>query len=68
MKAGFEDRLSRYPHIDHRNMYAYFACMAKDRQALQEQLQQIGDAFDPIFWGHNPELTFEECKALARQL
>ncbi|MBV8465463.1 MAG: DUF4034 domain-containing protein [Burkholderiales bacterium] len=68
MKAGFEDRLSRYPHVDHRNMYAYFACMAKDRQALQEQLQKIGDAFDPSFWGHNPERTFEECKAMARQL
>lgn len=68
MKAGFEDRLSRYPHTDHRNMYAYFACMAKDRAALQEQLELMGDAFERIFWGSSPEQTFDECKAMARQL
>lgn len=68
MKAGFEDRLSRYPHTDHRNMYAYFACMAKDREALREQLRLMGDAFERIFWGPSPEKTFEECKAMAQQL
>ncbi len=68
MKAGFEDRLSRYPHSDHRNMYAYFACMARDQQALQEQLGLIGDSFEPIFWGNSPERTFEECKAVAQKL
>lgn len=68
MKAGFEDRLSRYPHSDHRNMYAYFACMAKDKQALQEQLKLMGDAFERIFWGDTPERSFEECKAMAQQL
>lgn len=68
MKAGFEDRLSRYPHTDHRNMYAYFACMAKDKQALQEQLKLMGDGFDRIFWGDSPERSFEECKAMAQQL
>lgn len=68
MKAGFEDRLRRYPHVDHRNMYAYFACMANDRPALQEQLELIGDKFDPIFWGGNAERTFEACKRMAQQL
>jgi hypothetical protein len=68
MKTGFEDRLKRYPHTDHRNMYAYFACMANDRPSLQKQLELIGDKFNAIFWGANPERTFEACKKLARQI
>nr|WP_315399882.1 hypothetical protein [uncultured Duganella sp.] len=67
MKIGFEDRLKRYPHSDHRNMYAYFACMAADRPALREQLEFVGDKFDPIFWGGDPERTFESCKKMAQQ-
>ncbi|MYM37022.1 DUF4034 domain-containing protein [Duganella sp. FT94W] len=68
MKIGFEDRLKRYPHTDHRNMYAYFACMANDRPALQAQLELIGDQFNPIFWGNYPERTFETCKKQAQQI
>lgn len=68
MKAGFEDRLSRYPHSDNRNMFAYFACMAMDQQTLQEQLALMGDSFERIFWGTSPERTFEECKAMAHKL
>jgi hypothetical protein len=68
MKIGFEDLLKRYPHTDHRNKYAYFACMANDRPALQEQIRLIGDKFETKFWGDNPERTFESCKAMAQQL
>ena len=68
MKAGFEERLKRYPHVDHRNMYAYFACMANDRPALQEQFELIGDKFEPTFWGGNAERTLEACKRMASQL
>jgi hypothetical protein len=68
MKAGFEVRLSRYPHADNRNMYAYFACMAQDVPALQEQLRLIDGAFERIFWGSRPDRNFDDCKALARQL
>lgn len=68
MKAGFEDLLSRYPYVDHHNRYAYFACMAKDRPALQQQLDLIGNGFNAIFWGNSPEKTFQECKAFANQL
>ncbi len=67
MKAGFEDRLKRYPQADHRNMYAYFACMAGDLSTLRDQLELIGDQFDPIFWGSNPQRSHELCKGLARQ-
>lgn len=65
MKAGYEDRLSRYPHMDTRNFYAYYACMAKDTVALVEQLNLIGDKFNRDQWGDTPEKTFEECKSLA---
>lgn len=68
MKQGFEDRLARAPKADHRNMYAYFACMAKDQKTLQQQLELIGDGFERIFWGDNPERRYDECKAMARQL
>jgi hypothetical protein len=68
MKAGFEDQLKRYPHVDNRNKYAYFACMANDRSTLKEQLELIGDKFERIFWGDNPERTFEMCKSLAQQV
>jgi hypothetical protein len=68
MKAGFEDLLKRHPHVDHRNMYAYFACMADDRQVLQEQLELIGDEFVSDFWGSYAERTFENCKNKVQQL
>jgi len=67
MKTGFEDQLKRYPHPDHRNMYAYFACMANDRATLRSQLELIGDNFEPIFWGDNPQRSFEMCKTMAYQ-
>jgi len=67
MKAGFEDWLRRYPHLDHRNMYAYFACMADDRPALRKQLELIGDKFDPTFWGDTPQHSFEMCREKAKQ-
>ncbi|MBQ0945437.1 DUF4034 domain-containing protein [Ideonella sp. 4Y16] len=68
MKAGFEDRLSRHPHVDHRNAYAYFACMAQDRDALQEQLRLLNGSYVRRFWGGTPDRTYDDCKALARQL
>lgn len=42
--------------------------MANDRPSLQEQLELIGDEFEPIFWGNNPERAFEACKKLAQQV
>lgn len=65
MKDGFEARLARYPHADHHNMYAYFACLAKDREVLQEQLRLMGDRFNKALWGTQPERRFEECKRVA---
>ena len=68
MKTGFEDLLKRYPHSYRRNIYAYFACMANDRPALQEQIALIGDNFASQFWGDTPERTFDTCKAMTQQL
>ena len=67
MKSGFDDLLSRYPHSDHRNRYAYFACMANDREVLQEQIALIGDSFERIFWGSSPERRFDECRAMVKK-
>ncbi len=68
MKVGFEDRLRRYPHEDHRNMFAYFACMAKDKATLQEQLDQLGERYNALFWGSNPARNYEACKQFAQQV
>jgi len=68
MKAGFEDLISRYPHPDHRNQFAYFACMAQDREALRQQLAIIGSQPTLSFWGDNAERTFDACKRMAQQL
>lgn len=68
MKQGFEDQISRYPFYENRNIFAYFACMAEDRQTLQEQLKLIGGDFYRDAWGSNPGPMFEECKAMAQQL
>jgi hypothetical protein len=67
MKSGFEEWVRRYPHVDNRNEYAYFACMAQDRGALREQLDLIGDQFVAEFWGGNAERTFEACRGFARR-
>ncbi len=68
MKAGFDALIKRYPHVDHRNKFAYFACMANDKATLREQLDLIGDKFVPQFWGSNAQRTFEGCKKLAQQV
>jgi hypothetical protein len=50
MKAGFDEMVARYPHFDNRNMYANFACMARDRETLKEQLALIGNDYVKKFW------------------
>ena len=41
--------------------------MANDRATLRSQLELIGDNFEPIFWGDNPQRSFEMCKTMAYQ-
>lgn len=65
MRTGFEDLIKRYPHSDHRNKFAYFACMANDRETLRVQLALMEGAFEPRFWGDHPERTYDGCRALA---
>lgn len=68
MRAGFDERVKRYPHALNHNRFAYFACMAKDTEVLREQLRLMGDAFDRAQWGTNPTRNFETCKATAAKL
>lgn len=66
MKQSYEDMFARYPDSPHRlNLYAYMACIAKDRQTLAGLLAKIGDAVDTSSWGANPERRLEGCRRLA---
>jgi hypothetical protein len=66
MKAGFDEMVARYPHFDNRNMYANFACMARDRETLKEQLALIGNDYVKKFWGNGNAQVFEDCKRFAQ--
>ena len=68
MKQGYEDILARSPDsVSQRNRYAYFACLAKDKMTLLEQLEKIGTRLDTAEWGANGERILERCQRLASE-
>lgn len=62
MKQGFEDILSHYPKSGAGiyNDYAWFACMAHDKEAAFRALNLVGDTPDSYFW--DPTITFAHCQ------
>lgn len=67
LKAGYEDRLKRYPDPIYVNRYAYFACLARDKPTLLDLLERIADRPMLDWWGANGARTFETCKRWASQ-
>ena len=68
MKQDFEDILKKYPgNASRRNRYAYFACMAKDKQTLQAQFEQIGSRLEVGEWGENGERNLEGCQRWVKE-
>jgi hypothetical protein len=66
LKLGFEDLAVRVPSIRNRLRYAYFACMAKDRETFQTQTGLISgmDLKSHIqdIIGANADRIWEDCK------
>ena len=69
MKQGFEDSLSRRPTLWLHHRFAYFACLAKDRTVLREQLELLGEDLKkkPEWWGSNGSRTQADCVRFAEQ-
>jgi hypothetical protein len=57
MKAGFIDRLKRYPDVGTRNAYARFACLARDRETARSLLAQKDAGISPAYWTTPEELA-----------
>lgn len=69
MNQGFKDWYQQQGLLQTVNAWAYFACMAKDRATLQQQLDLMGQT-PPMQneWGSNPSRNFASCKEWATQL
>ncbi len=69
MKQGFEDLLARVPSFEWRSSYAYFACLAKDRETLRQQLELLGEDRKRFQgeWGSNGARTQADCVRFAEQ-
>ncbi len=65
MKAGYRQLMQRHPSPLNANGFAYFACLARDKETLRELLAQIGPKPDVGNWGSNGARTYETCKRWA---
>lgn len=65
MRAGFEDRIRRYPSQDNLQTYARFACIAGDPSALHELWPRLQA---PLWRLWQTRQRFEACGQLAAEL
>jgi len=51
MKAGFEDAIARFPDPKYRNLYASYACLAKDKALFSKAIGKIPrEELIPAWW------------------
>lgn len=58
LKASFEDAIARFPDPKYKNLYASYACLAKDKAAFGEAMGKMASAeFQPGWWlnGHSAD-------------
>ncbi|MDO9095550.1 MAG: DUF4034 domain-containing protein [Rubrivivax sp.] len=67
MKVGLEQLVVRYPTAENHNTFARFACLARDKPALLDMLDKVGNR--PLLedWGRNASRTYETCKRWAAE-
>jgi hypothetical protein len=63
MKKGFEDMVTRHPDTWNRNLYATFACRARDRETTGMLLTQLGDKAGLGAWSRS--ISTEGCRRFA---
>lgn len=63
MKRGFDDLVARYPSLANKNLYATFACRARDKETVGRLLQELGDSAN--LGAASPGVTTESCRRFA---
>ncbi|MCW5593967.1 MAG: hypothetical protein KIS74_17840 [Burkholderiales bacterium] len=63
MKKGFEDMVARYPDAWNRNLFATFACRARDKETTARLLTELGAA--ARLGQGSPGYTTESCRRFA---
>lgn len=63
LKTAFDDLIKRYPVTRNRNIYAGFACAARDRTTTAELLQALGN--HALVWTSQLGITMESCRRFA---
>ncbi|MBI2768190.1 MAG: hypothetical protein HYX47_01095 [Burkholderiales bacterium] len=65
MRAGYEDMVKRYPDPWNMNGFAWFACLAGDRETLKRVLAAMGDRVEPEIW--KTRQAYNECREWANE-
>lgn len=63
MKKGFEDMIARYPDEWNKNLFATFACRARDKETTGRLITELGTAASLGAW--SPGFTTESCRRFA---
>ena len=63
MKKGFEDLNARYPDIWNKNLFATFACRARDKETTGKLLLELGDTAS--LGAYSDGITNEGCRRFA---
>lgn len=63
MRASFEHLVALYPAAWNLNAFAYFACMARDFEAMDAIVARIGGALIADVWGGDGAATQARCLA-----
>lgn len=67
MKQGYQDLVSRHDTPVRHNQFAWFACMARDKATLLDELEKVGPAPDLESWGSNARSNFQGCRRWASE-
>lgn len=60
MKASFEDTIARFPDPKYKNLYASYACLAKDKALFSQAMSKISkDELIPVWW--LPGNSYDSC-------
>ena len=64
MRTAFEDMVERHPDVWNRNVYATFACRARDAETTLRLLGELGAAASLGMW--SPGVSTESCLRMVR--
>jgi hypothetical protein len=65
MKRSLEDLVAKYPDPYNTNRFAYFACLAREKETFLSLMDRIGKNFIVDRWGTNPQQTMDSCRRWA---